>query len=106
MSKYNEVMEKVKVSKDMRDRILSSVEKELEKGADSTVSIEEITGKKKDAENRKRTDTAQNKFKIIQLRFPPHNAEKRGKGAENNNDIQPFRHQLDGTANDLQILVF
>ena len=48
MSKYNEVMEKVKVSKDMRDRILSGVEKELEKGADSTVSIEEITGKKKE----------------------------------------------------------
>ena len=47
MSKYNEVMEKVKVSKDMRDRILSGVEKELEKGTDSTVSIEEITGKKK-----------------------------------------------------------
>jgi hypothetical protein len=33
LSKYNEVMENVKVSKDMRNRILSGVEKELEKDA-------------------------------------------------------------------------
>lgn len=47
MSKYNEVMEKVKVSKDMRDRILSGVEKELEKDAKSIASVTETTDKKR-----------------------------------------------------------
>lgn len=40
MSKYNEVMEKVKVSKDMRDRILSGVEKEMTKEADTASKVE------------------------------------------------------------------
>ena len=45
LSKYNEVMEKVKVSKDMRDRILSSVEKELEQDAKSIAPVTETTDK-------------------------------------------------------------
>ena len=47
MSKYNEVMEKVKVSKDMRDRILSGVEKELEQDAKSIAPVTETTDKKR-----------------------------------------------------------
>ncbi len=47
MSKYNEVMENIKVSKDMRDRILSGVEKELEKDAGSESQVVEITDKKR-----------------------------------------------------------
>ena len=46
MSKYNEVMEKVKVSKDMRDRILSGVEKELKQDAKSIAPVTETTDKK------------------------------------------------------------
>ncbi len=46
MSKYNEVMEKVTISKDMRDRILSGVEKEMAKEAGSSASVTEITDKK------------------------------------------------------------
>ena len=47
MSKYNEVMENVKISKDMRDRILSGVEKELEKDAGSESQVVEIADKKR-----------------------------------------------------------
>jgi hypothetical protein len=47
LSKYNEVMENVKISKDMRDRILSGVEKELEKDAGSESQVVEVTDKKR-----------------------------------------------------------
>ena len=46
LSKYNEVMENVKISKDMRDRILSGVEKELEKRL-SCISLKDFDAVKK-----------------------------------------------------------